>query len=387
MLSIAIGVFAIMMAGTVVNSLNFTVFRELERMGENSFLITRFPAIVLGGKQWRHYAKRSPITYEQGLQLKRALSPRTPFVCIYGISPFSRQVWWKNRSTDPDVTIGGADEMFFHVFQFELAEGRPFVGQDLLLRRPVVILGADVAAELFGTASPIGQQVRIRNRPFEVIGVFKPRGTLLGQSRDNFVIVPITYWVQYFATDQDNLLLGVQARNREVFFETVDEAVGAFRRIRALKPWQPNDFEIETNESLRTQFLGLTQYVGLFGFGTGVIALMAAGVGIMNIMLVSVRERTREIGLRKAVGARRSWILLQFLTEAVALSGIGGLFGVVLGILAGWGLGGLIGTHFAIPWGWSGLSLGVCIGMGLLWGTYPAWKAATLRPVDALRYE
>jgi putative ABC transport system permease protein len=389
LLSVAIGVFAIMTAGTAVSSLNFTVFEKLEQMGESTFMVSRTPAIVLGGREWRRYLQRPPITYEQGQRLKEQLASLTPFVCLYGAVPMSERVRWGNRATDPDVSVAGADEMFFHIFQFELAEGRPFVLQDLLLSRPVVVLGADVAAELFGSASPIGQQVRIRNYPFEVIGVFKPRGSLLGQSQDNFVLIPITYLVRYFVTDElwGSLTILIRARHRDALPETIDETVGILRRLRGLKPWQPNDFEIETNESLRTQFAGLTRYVGFFGFGTGAIALLAAGVGVMNIMLVAVRERTREIGIRKAVGARRRWILLQFLVEAVVLCLLGGLLGILLGILAGYGLGELIGTHFTPPWGWVAASLAVCIGTGLLWGTYPAWKAAMLSPVEALRYE
>ncbi|MCS6966387.1 MAG: ABC transporter permease [Candidatus Kapabacteria bacterium] len=386
--SVAIGVFAIMAAGTAVNSLNFTVFQKLEEMGESTFFISRHPAIVLGGSAWREYLRRRPITYEQGQEFKRALASLTPFVCLYGAYPLSERIRWGGRATDPDVSIGGADEMFFYTFHFELAEGRPFTEQDLGLGRPVVLLGADVAGELFGDISPIGQQVRIRNRPFEVIGVLKPQGSILGQSRDNFVLIPTSYFVRYFVYDEwSSLVLVVRARYREELMAVIDESIGVLRRLRGLKPWQPNDFEIETNESLRKQFAGLTQYVGFFGLGTGAIALLAAGIGIMNIMLVAVRERTREIGIRKAVGAPRYGILLQFLAEAVILSLLGGALGILLGILAGWALGRVVGVDFTLPWGWMMLSIAVCIGTGLCWGTYPAWKAATLDPVEALRYE
>lgn len=387
-LSIAIGVVGIMTAGTAVSSLNTTVVERLAAMGENTIVLSRFPAIVLSGGAWRRYMQRKPITYEQGLQLKQELALITPFVTIYGRTP-SEVVRWANRSTDPDVDLIGSDEQFFAIFQYEVAQGRPLTEQDLALNRPVVVLGADVAAELFGDASPLGQQVRIRNYLFEVVGVFKARGAVLGSSQDNFVLLPLPYYLRFISAESWGRMLTifVKAPSREMLPAVIDEAVGAFRRIRGLKPWQESDFEVETNESIRTQFAGLTQYIGLFGLGTGAIALLAAGVGIMNMMLVAVRERTREIGIRKALGARRRWILLQFLAEAVALSLLGALGGSVLGILAGWGIAELIGSAFRLPWEWVGLSFGVCLGTGLVWGTYPAWKAAILNPVEALRYE
>jgi len=387
--SVAIGVLAIIIAGTLSNSLNTSVLQELDRMGANTLILSRFPAIALSGKEWQRYMQRPPITYEQGKRLKEELAPVTPYVSVYG-EAIAERVYWGGRATDPDVDVQGVDEMYFYVYHMELEQGRPFTEQDIELARPVAILGADVAAELFGNASPLGQWVRIRNQSFEVIGVAKPKGSVLGRSQDNFVMVPITVFRRYFFNPREwwgSMLVFVQARSEATLSATVDEAVGMFRRVRGLKPWEPNDFEVETNESIRAQFAGLTQYVGFFGIGAGAIALVAAGVGIMNIMLVAVRERTREIGIRKAVGARRRWILLQFLVEAVTLGLLGGIAGVVLGVLAGWGLGSLVGMKFVIPWQWVLVSLLFCGATGLIWGTYPAWKAASLHPVEALRYE
>lgn len=386
--SVAIGVFAIMVAGTATDSLNSTVFESLDRMGENTFLISRMPPLRVNGSQWRHYLQRPPITYDHGLQLKRALEHLTPWVCIYGVQPRVARVQWGNRSTDPDVSVAGVNEAFFAVFDVELARGRPILEQDLALNRPVAVLGADVAAELFGEASPVGEQVRIGKHRFEVVGVAKPRGSLFGESRDNFVVVPITFFIRSVTSERwGSLVLFITAPSREAFPSTMHEAIGAFRRIRGLRPWEPNDFEVETNQGIREQFAGLTRYIAFFGLGTGVMALVVAGVGIMNIMLVAVRERTREIGIRKALGARRRWIWGQFLAEALVLSLLGGVLGIGLGILVGWGLGSLIGAQAAIPWGWSVLSLAICLGTGIVWGTYPAWRAAGLDPVEALRYE
>jgi len=159
------------------------------------------------------------------------------------------------------------------------------------------------------------------------------------------------------------------------------------RLVRNLKPWEENDFEIETNESIKEQFSGLTKYLQWFGFISGGIALIAAGVGIMNIMLVSVKERTREIGVRKAVGAKRRWIMYQFIIEAITLCQVGGAIGIVVGVIAGGAFGLLIGGTFSIPVGWVVFSVIICTMLGVIFGAYPAWKAAKLDPIEALRYE
>ncbi|MCS7177478.1 MAG: ABC transporter permease [Candidatus Kapabacteria bacterium] len=387
-LGVALGVFAIMVAGTATDSLEGAISQELLQLGESSFFISRMPPIGVSGREWREYLRRPPITYQQGQEFKRQMALWTPFVCLYAVQPSDEQVQWGNRATDPDVSVMGTDEMAFRLLNVQVAEGRPFAEADVAFMRPLAILGADVARELFGSASPVGQQVRIRGHLFEVIGVARPRGSIFGQSQDNFVFIPVGYFMRFFASEEwGSLTLIVQPRSRREFQATLSEAVGILRRLRGLKPWQPENFEVTTNEGLQAQLSGLTQFVGLFGTGTGVIALVAAGIGIMNIMLVAVRERTREIGIRKAVGARRSWILVQFLTEAVVLSLCGGVVGIVAGIGAGWGISALVGIPPSLPWQWMGLSFFLCVALGLLWGTYPAWKAATLNPVDALRYE
>jgi putative ABC transport system permease protein len=159
------------------------------------------------------------------------------------------------------------------------------------------------------------------------------------------------------------------------------------RSLRNLKPWEDNSFEVETNETISSQFASFSNYLQVFGLGSGLISLLAAGVGIMNIMLVSVKERTKEIGIRKAIGAKRKWILFQFIIEAITLCQLGGLIGIFFGVLAGQGLGALINTEAAIPVNWVIFSIVICTLMGLAFGSYPAWKAASLDPIEALRYE
>jgi putative ABC transport system permease protein len=169
--------------------------------------------------------------------------------------------------------------------------------------------------------------------------------------------------------------------------QTVDESIGIMRSLRNVKPWEDNSFEIETNETISSQFASFTEYLSMFGIASGIISLLAAGVGIMNIMLVSVKERTREIGIRKAIGAKKNWILFQFIIEAITLCQLGGVIGIAFGVIAANGLSTLINAETQIPLFWVLFSVGTCTLMGLIFGSYPAWKAASLDPIDALRYE
>jgi len=386
LLSVAIGVFAIVLAGTANEALDRSVMRALEMMGENTFSISRRPAIIVSGEEWRRIMKRPPIDYRQAVAFKREMSQHVPWVGAWG-EHYGERIRAGNRLTDPDVSVSFMDPECFAILQWRVAVGRVLTSEDVALVRPVAVLGADVAEELFGSdSSAIGQEVRIQGYPFTVVGVLQPQGKVLGQSLDNFVVLPLPWWLRFKGQWTSLDLLVQVPMNREPL-EVMDEAIAILRRLRGLKPWEPNNFELITRESAQAQFASFSRYIGFFGMAAGGIALLAAGVGVMNIMLVAVRERTREIGIRKAVGARRRWILQQFLVEALAVTLIGGLIGVLLGFAAGAGLGSLIGLPLSVPWQWVTISVVLCAAVGVGFGSYPAWKAATLNPVDALRYE
>lgn len=385
LLSIAIGVFAIIGAGSLVQSINSTVEGEIESLGETTFYIFKAPKIQMG-HSWRKYAKRKPITYSQYQQLKSKLE----LVSLSTAVAFSsgHTVKFGNNETNPDVNLYGVDEDYAILENRNFTEGRNIVKSDILTNRNVAVIGNDVKVKLFPNISPIGKMITINNQKYEIIGVLEPKGAMFGQSQDNLVIIPITHLLKYFASFwESSLQIALRARSREVLPEAIDEAIGTMRLIRNLKPWEENDFEIETNESIKEQFSGLTKYLQWFGFISGGIALIAAGVGIMNIMLVSVKERTREIGIRKAVGAKRRWILYQFIVEAITLCQIGGLIGIILGLVAGGLFGVLIGGTFTLPIEWIIFSIVICTLLGLIFGAYPAWRAAKLDPIEALRYE
>jgi len=385
LLSISIGVFAIMGAGTLVTSINSSVNSELDAMGENSFMIKRMPSIQMGNS-WHKYMRRKPITYSQYLEFKRQMA-LAEYVSAESYST-SHTIKTGNLSTDPDVLLVGADENYFINNNVEIAEGRAFTEEDLTLNRNVAIIGNDVVVKIFATMSPIGQRIRIKNQAYTIIGVLETKGAILGQSQDNKVVIPLPQFLKYYAYEwEESLNLSVKSPNKELLEPAMDEAIGLMRSIRNVKPWEENSFEVETNEVIKEQFASLTGFLSYFGFISGIIALIAAGVGIMNIMLVSVKERTREIGVRKAVGAKRYWILIQFIIETITLCQIGGVIGIILGIIGAWALGSLINITLSFPINWIILSISICTFLGVISGSYPAWKAAKLDPIEALRYE
>ena len=385
LLSIAIGVFAIVGAGTLVTSINNAVTGEMAALGENMFSIYRIPKIQTGNT-WRKYRKRKPINYSEYEKFKERLTIAKAISA--SSSSGGHVVQYGSEDTDSDVSLIGADEDYFLVSNTGITEGRPLNSQDIEFNRKVALIGNDIIVKVFPNVSPIGKKIKIGNQRYTVVGILEEKGAILGQSQDNNVVIPITQFLKYYSYWwEESLDITVVAYSREALQPTIDEAIGAMRSIRDVKPWQDNNFELETNESISEQFSSLTGYLSYFGLFSGAIALIAAGVGIMNIMLVSVKERTREIGIRKAVGAKRFWILLQFIIETITLCQIGGLIGIGLGILGGTFLAGSLGIDLTFPMDWIIISLVICTILGVVSGVYPAWKAATLDPIDALRYE
>jgi len=385
LLSIAIGVFALIVAGTLINSFEKAVLAQLEEIGETTFWIQRLPSIQTG-HTWHKYRQRKPITYRQYKELVR-MTNSTPWISAHSYT-FGMTINAGNLSTDPDVYVAGADSNFFITNSIDVEFGRTFIEEDIDYNRNVAIIGNDIVVKIFPNVNPLGKEISIKNQKYTVIGILKTRGALLGQSKDNMVIIPITNFLKYFASPwEESLQITVKAISKEMLQATMDEVIGNMRVIRNVKPWEANTFELETNETISQQFGSFVNFLSIFGFISGGFALVAAGVGIMNIMLVAVKERTREIGIRKAVGARRRWILWQFILEAITLSQIGGLFGIIFGVLGGYLLGNAIKLPLFFPVPWVVLSIIVCTILGIAFGTYPAYRAANLDPIEALRYE
>jgi putative ABC transport system permease protein len=385
LLSIAIGVFAIIGAGSLVTSIDGAVSKEMEGLGETTFLISKMPAVVTEDV-WRKYSKRKPITYSQFQDIKRVMK-NVEFVSASSQSGGVR-VKYNGQSTDPDVGLVGGDDNYLRTSSITIKKGREFMPEDVSFNRNVAIIGNDIVVKLFPNVSPIGKKITVDNHAFEVIGTLDAKGATMGQSQDNFILIPINQYLRYYSDEwSQSLNISIRAKSKDELDATLQTALSEFRIIRNLKPWIENDFEINTNESISETFSSFTSYLSYFGIICGGIALIAAGVGIMNIMLVSVKERTREIGIRKAIGAKEKQILFQFIIETITLCQFGGIIGIVTGIGGAALLSSALGMPVVFPTNWVLFAIGVCTFMGLIFGAYPAWRAAKLDPIDALRYE
>ncbi|MCX7930165.1 MAG: ABC transporter permease [Chlorobi bacterium] len=388
LVSIAIGIVAIVGAGGAASALEQSLSNEITASGAYTLVIQRHPSIITSGEEWRRYMRRRPVTYVQASQYKHRIEESGAQAMLFS-SASAMTVRFGNEHTDPDVTLVGSDDGFFPLRNYRIAAGRPLVTDDIVHGRAVAVIGNDVRQDLFpGDTDPIGKEIQIRNQRFTIVGVLEPKGGIFGQSQDNMVVVPIRVFVRAFADEWNySISIFVQARSAAHLEQVFDESIGILRSIRTIAPGEENDFEIELLASIADQLGSFLRFVGLFGAFCGAIALVAAGVGIMNIMLISVKERTREIGVRKAIGATIRSILMQFLVEAIVLCQVGALGGIALGAALSAALSALAGVDVTVPLSWAIASMLLCMLVGVAFGAYPAWKAARLSPIDALRYE
>jgi putative ABC transport system permease protein len=385
LLGMVIGVFSVIAAVTAVGVIDRYFNDTFGGLGANTFYVSKFPSGIQVGPRDASYRNRPNLTYDDLLQLQR----RSRLAA--SVAPDATFDWARvtadGRETEPNTRIRGVDQDWAVNNGFEIAEGRFMSDDDIRYGRPVVVLGDPIARRLFPDELALGKEVRIRGHRFQVIGVFEERAAFLGERPDNGVWAPITRMFQIYGNPDRSIAYDVRAAGPEYLNATIEETVGHLRVIRGVRPQDENNFEITTNDALRGPFQSFTAILTMGGAGIGLIALLAAGIGIMNIMLVSVTERTREIGIRKALGATHRAVLGQFLFEAVVLCQIGGLIGIALGVAGGNLLALASGLSPAFPWGWAlGGVLGVTV-IALVFGVYPAYKAARLRPIDALRYE
>jgi putative ABC transport system permease protein len=387
LLGIIIGVFSIIGVMTLINALQKGIDSGLSQLGTNTFQVQKFPALFIGGPgRFRMYQKRKDITLQQAYDLKNSAT----LYRYIGLEDWvnGKVVKYDKYQTNPNINIGGITPEFIECNSYNLGSGRFFTEQDITSERYLAVLGMDVVDKIFHYTDPIGKEIIVDGNKFQVIGILAAKGPSFGQSMDNLVLIPIkTMDKIYGARQHRSINITVTASSKETYDATVEHIIGLMRQIRKVPPGEENDFEIYSNESLIKEANNFTQY---FKYGAGVISfisLVAAGIGIMNIMLVTVTERTKEIGIRMAIGAKRSNILSQFLFEAIFLCEMGGVVGIILGISAGNILGAVLNTPVAIPYDWMVIGVIVCSAIGIIFGTYPAYKAARLNPIDALRYE
>ncbi len=385
-LGISVGVFSVIGVMTFINSMRSSVESGLNVLGANSFQINKTPVMIFSrGGDWQRYRNRRDLTYSVSSRFKDLMADSANVNLQIGRG--GQTVIYRDRRTNPNVGLTGTDENFLSAFNFDIATGRNLSVEDVEFGRPVCVIGADVAGRLFPTDEPLGKLIRINGQNYLVVGVLASKGSSFGSSQDNRVITPITRFLAVYGRAWRSVSINVQAHSQAELDATQERAIGMMRLVRGLHPEDPNDFEIFSNESLIEAFNKIADVIAIGALVVSAIALLASGVGVMNIMLVSVTERTKEIGIRKSIGAKKQNILLQFLAEAIALSIIGGSAGILVGVAGGNLAAHFMHTAITFPWVWAGIGLGVCGGIGIIFGLYPAWKAASLDPIEALRYE
>ena len=386
LLGIAIGVFSVIGVMTAITTMESSIQSGVNVFGANTFSFQKYPAIHLGGHgSWEKFSKRQSITLDQFKKLKERA--KTPSFVSVGDDMWGATIKRGDNQAKKNVTVYAGDEWTARTYNTSIDDGRNITNDDVHYGRNVVVLGGDAQDQLFPFEYAIGKKITINGISFLVIGIAERKGQSFGESQDNYVIIPISTYLHNFAHHRTSLVFTIEAPSAELYDKTLDETVGIMRTIRKVPPGKENDFEVVSNAQLLETFGSFTGGVKVFAFVISIIALLVAGIGIMNIMLVSVTERIKEIGIRKAIGANRRDIITQFLSEAVFLSEIGGIVGVILGVIGGNAVAILMNIPAVIPMDWVVYGLVVCSLIGIGFGIYPAWRAANLDPIESLRFE
>lgn len=384
-LGIIVGIFSIITISTVVSMLQNSIENGVSALGQTTFQVQKFPRMMNRGDRAK-YRNRKDISYDEYLLLREKLEGEAKAVAaeVWG---YNKIFQYENNKTNPNVNLCGAVTETFPNNQWYAGSGRIFNNNDIIRSNKVIVLGATLAKALFDLEDPVGREVKVDNHKLHVIGVMERQASSFGNDPDNFAAIPMTTYQSYYGKYSRDIYITVSSYTKEDYQDIIEKATGYFRTIRKVPAGEDDDFSIFSNESVLSEINNMTAGVKIGAYVIALIALLAAGIGIMNIMLVSVTERTKEIGIRKAIGAKRSNILSQFLIESVVLSLFGGLIGIIIGLIVGNIAGSAIGGEMSIPIDWVAIGVLLCILVGVGFGTYPAYKAANLDPIDALRYE
>lgn len=385
---IAFGIMALVGILTAIDVGINSLSSNLSSLGANTFDIEPTGDGVRGRQGGQSTKAGPPIGFDQAVEFKERYDfPGRVSVSFWCTS--TAVIKQGSEETDPNVVVMGVDEHYLEARGFEVAEGRHITALETMQGGFSAVVGHDIVVDLFdGKADKaIGQSIYAGNIKLFIVGALASKGSSMNQSEDRRVLIPLQTAKRYYGTANTNYNLMVSVGNATQVDFAIDYATALFRNVRALRLGQADDFEITKSDSLIGIIRENTAYFRWAAIGIGLITLIGAAIGLMNIMLVSVTERTREIGVCKAIGASRRAILIQFLTEAVVICQLGGIMGIALGVAAGNGVALLTGGSFLFPWAWVGVAMVTCMAVGLLSGLYPAMKAARLDPIEALRWE
>lgn len=388
LLGIMIGVMTVVGMVSVIQGLNKSFLQELQSVGSDIIIVSKFEPGIQMGELSEEERQRKDLTFEDALALEEECSLVKAVAVDLVADVFENiPIKYRNREGQGSIVLG-MNEEFPRVLSVYLPqEGRFLIKSDITHRTTVCVLGHELAEILFPHTNPVGKEIKIGGVKFRVVGVLQKRGQMFGQSRDNFVGVPITTLMKYFPYDKSNLEIIVAPQKHAYIPEAIDQIIHVLRKRRKVEFGKPNDFAVYTQDTFIQLYNQLTGAAYLVMIAISSIGLIVGGIGVMNIMLVAVKERTREIGIRKAIGARSADIRKQFLIEAIFLTGTGGILGIILGFSIAF----MVRTLTPLPatvTTWSViLALLVSVSVGLVSGIFPAHRAAKLDPIVSLRYE
>ncbi|MDG1766175.1 MAG: ABC transporter permease [Flavobacteriales bacterium] len=382
---IGFGIMALVVMITATEVLEVKIEQEFSSLGTNSFTLRTKTA--MGARFGNRQRISPPITYREALDFKDNYS-FDALVTVSAMGTAMGTVKHENKKTDPNVQVLGVDENYCNISGFTIEEGRDFNLHDLEAGVNFVIVGKDVIAKVFNEqVNVLGEMISIGNYKFQIIGILESKGQAFGMSSDNQCFIPLSNLKKNFASESTAYRISVQVKDAELMPAAINEAYAAARTARGDRPGEDASFSIEESNQLVESMSSAIGGIQVAATVIGLITLLGAGIGLMNIMLVSVTERTREIGVRKAIGASSKVVRTQFLIEAVVIGQIGGIVGIILGILVGNIVALFMNTPFVIPWLWIVIGVLMCFTVSLLSGWYPAWKASKLSPIESLRHE
>jgi len=385
-LIIAFGIMALVGILTSIDAIKYYLNDKFQMMGANTFSIRNRQMFRIGNDHSRPKDFRE-ITYDEAVRFKESFTfPATTSLSINATG--TATVKYSSNKTNPNVMVFGCDENYMVTSGNEIMSGRNFTPTEVFYGASVAIVGSDVISKVFkNKEDPLGKFILIGPARYLIVGLLKEKGSSMGFNPDNLCLIPINNARQQFARPKISYGINVHVPDGEKLEAAIDEATGIFRIIRHVGVGEESSFDISKSDNLANMLFDSLSYLRMAAVVIGAITLLGAAIGLMNIMLVSVTERTREIGIRKAIGATKRTIRNQFLAEAIVIAQLGGLLGIILGIAIGNALALSIGTHFIIPWNWILWGVSLCFIVALLSGIIPAVKAAKLDPIDALRYE